>query len=138
VDMKCTTVVGVFDTRNRADQAVAELRATGHRAEVVGPVSQAADGDAVSPGTPAEATGSGVLTPHTLAKHKCDASKGDIDLARTLAGLAIPVRDAGYYECELAAGRFLVAVDCAEGKAVEARAIISRYCGYGRMPPHLR
>ena len=33
---RCETVVGVFDTRDRAERAVAELRAAGYRDDRIG------------------------------------------------------------------------------------------------------
>jgi hypothetical protein len=120
---KCETVVGVFDTRDRAERAVAELRAAGYRDDQIGMGARVAPGDSVSgskaaqPLCSAEATGS---------------------VAGALVDLNVSEQDSKYYEGEVAAGRFVVTVNCAGDSADAARTAIGRNCGYGRIAPNLR
>ena len=52
-------------------------------------------------------------------------------LAGALIGWGIPEEDAGYYEGEVAAGRYLVTVD-AGARGTDARSIYARHGGYDR------
>lgn len=115
-------VVGVFDTRDRAERAVAELHIAGYR------------DDQISTAAPVVAwnrpPGERVARPLEAAGAAADKAK--------LVSLGISEEDARYYEEEVAAGRFVVAVNCTGNATDGARTAISRNCGYGRIPPHLR
>ncbi len=139
MDMMCTIVIGVFDTRQRAERAVVELRAAGLRADQLGTMFLDTSGNPAGTGTDAGAAEIDVPAEKcSWTEFILDATTGATGLARTLGGLGVLEADALYFEREVAEGRFLVAVDCSDGRTGDARALIGRYCGYGRIPSYMR
>jgi hypothetical protein len=120
---KCDTVVAVFDTRDRAERAVAELHTAGYRGDQIKTSAGVASGDSSFGAQRARPVGQAGTKP---------------SLAEALLDLGVSEEDARYFEGEAAEGRFVVAVDCAGESADPARTTIGRNCGYGRIPPHLR
>src|ERR687898_843652 len=109
-----STVVGVFEDRRHADQAIAELKTAGFRVlagviPIVGP--------AIAGGT------LGIILSNAAAGA---AAAG---LAGALIGYGIPEEEAKYYHGEFEAGRTIVTVQ-ADGRYDEAYAILKRYGAY--------
>lgn len=159
--IKPATVVGVFETRARAEQAIADLKADGFTDQQIGMVARNAAGEVVDQhgetlaeegavtgavaGAGAGAiVGAGVLAGvipvvgpvlaiGALGTVLLNAVGGAAiaGLAGALIGWGIPEDDAAYYESEVKAGRFLVTVE-ANGRAEDARTILHRYEGFDR------
>lgn len=159
--IKPATVVGVFETRARAEQAIADLKADGFTDQQIGMVARNAAGEVVDQhgetlaeegavtgavaGAGAGAIiGAGVLAGvipvvgpvlaiGALGTVLLNAVGGAAiaGLAGALIGWGIPEDDAAYYESEVKAGRFLVTVE-ANGRAEDARTILHRYEGFDR------
>src|SRR5438270_9889635 len=154
-----TTAVGVFRDREKAQQAVSELRRVGFRDDQIGVVTQkqdehvtatkekgtkAAEGAAL--GAAAGAAGGalwalgiaagvfpplGVVAGGTLMAVLASAGAGAaaVSLVGALIGLGIPEEEARYYEGEVKAGRTLVTVK-ADGRYDEAIATLRRFGAY--------
>jgi uncharacterized protein (TIGR02271 family) len=165
--LKHATVVGVFNTRAEAEAALRDLRAAGFKEDRVGMVARnpsgklvdendetyAEEGAAVGAVAGAGAgalVGWGVLSGvvpvigpaialGTLGTILANAAGGAViaGIAGALIGWGIPEEDAKYYELEVKAGRFLVAVD-AKDREAEAWTILSRHGGYNRQHPATR
>ena len=153
-----TTVVGVFETRDAAERAVADLKAAGYRDDQIGLVSKdnsdnAAEGAAI--GAAAGAAGGAlvgagiaagvipvlgpVLAIGTLGTVLLNAAGGAaaVGLAGALIGWGIPEDDAAYYEGEVKAGRYLVTVDAGDRHA-DVRSVYTRHGGYDRSTARAR
>ncbi|WP_020474659.1 general stress protein [Zavarzinella formosa] len=156
-----SAVVGVFENRHDADQAVADLRAAGFTSAQIGVVGHNKDGWATDKthGNKAEegaligaGVGAGVgglvglgilaglipaigpvIAGGALAALLANAAGGAAiaGLVGTLVGLGLPEEDAKYYDDEFRAGRTVVTVN-AEGRHGDAFAIIRRNNGYNR------
>jgi len=155
------TVVGVFGTRAEAEAAVRDLKAAGFDDDHIGLIGRRADGTVTredgdthagegaaigaAAGAGALALGSlavsfgvipvigPVLAMGPLAAALVSAAAGAAagGVAGALIGWGVPEDDAGYYEDELKAGRFLVTVHAGD-RAVEAWTILNRHGGYNR------
>jgi uncharacterized protein (TIGR02271 family) len=153
------TVVGVFEDRAHADQAVSELKKAGFRDDQIGVAMRHAEGIAATDesGTHAEeGTVAGVLTglglgalaglgvlsgvvpvigpaiaAGTLGVIFSNAAAGAAvaGLAGALIGYGIPEEEAKYYHSEFEEGRTIVTVH-ADGRSNEAAAILRRHEGY--------
>src|SRR6185436_8581511 len=123
-------VVGVFETKARAEQAIADLKAAGFDDDKIGMVYRGADGEMVKTGAAEGAVagavagaaggalvGAGiiagvipvigpVLAIGTLGTVLLNAAGGAaaVGLAGALVGWGIPDEDAKYYESEVQAG----------------------------------
>lgn len=156
---KKATIVGVFETRGRAEQAIADLKSAGFSDQQIGMVSRNAEGKlvdkndetlaeegavtgAVAGAGAGALIGAGVLAGvipvvgpvmavGALGTLLLNAAGGAalVGIAGALIGWGIPEEDAAYYESEVVAGRYLVTVE-ANGRADEARAILSRHGGF--------
>jgi len=154
-------VVGVFATRAEAEAAVRDLRAAGFADSDIGLVGRnasgkvthesgdtnAAEGAAIgaAAGAGALALGSLAVTfgvipvigpilavgPLAAALISAGAGAAAGGLTGALIGYGIPEDDAGYYEGEVKAGKFLVTVD-AKSRSSEAWDILHRHRGYNR------
>jgi uncharacterized protein (TIGR02271 family) len=157
--MERSTIVGVFEDRAHAQQAINELKRLGFREDQIGVTSRHghasdSDGDADSyaaeGGMAGLATGAGIgalwglgiisgvlpaigpaIAGGTLAAILSSAAAGAAaaGLAGTLVGLGIPKDEAEFYESEFQAGRTIVTVK-ADARGAEARSILSRFGGY--------
>jgi uncharacterized protein (TIGR02271 family) len=157
--MERNTIVGVFEDRAHAQQAINELKRLGFREDQIGVTSRHgqdgdADGDADSfaaeGGMAGLATGAGIgalwglgivsgvlpaigpaIAGGTLAAILSSAAAGAAaaGLAGTLIGLGIPKDEAEFYESEFQAGRTIVTVK-ADGRGAEARSVLTRFGGY--------
>jgi len=155
------TVVGVFATRAEAEAAVSDLRAAGFADGDIGLVGRDASGKVkhqsgdthaddgavigAAAGAGAMALGSLAVTfgvipvvgpilavgPLAAALISAGAGAAAGGLAGALIGYGIPEDDAGYYEGEVKAGKFLVTVS-AKGRTSEAWDILHRHRGYNR------
>ncbi|HYH64506.1 MAG TPA: YsnF/AvaK domain-containing protein [Urbifossiella sp.] len=155
------TVVGVFATRTEAEAAVRDLRAAGFADADIGLVGRNADGKVThetgdtnagegavigaAAGAGALALGSLAVTfgvipvigpilavgPLAAALISAGAGAAAGGLAGALIGWGIPEDDAGYYEGEVKAGRYLVTVNAA-ARSSEAWDILHRNRGYNR------
>ncbi|WP_020473286.1 general stress protein [Zavarzinella formosa] len=154
-----STVVGVFENRHDADQAVADLRDAGFTNSQIGVAGHNADGWADNRGTKAEegaligaAVGAGagglvglgilaglipaigpVIAGGALAALLANAAGGAAiaGLVGTMVGLGIPEEDARFYDEEFRSGRTVVTVRT-DGRFGDAFAIIRRNHGYNR------
>ena len=110
-----STVVGIFQDRAMAEQAVAELKRAGF------------DDDQI------EFAGHGASTGGLLASLKSLFTGEDTETGNVyddLVGIGMPAEDAHYYQQEYEAGRSIVAVT--DGNRLrEASTILARYGGYG-------
>jgi len=162
--MKATTkqrsvVVGVFNNRGEAEQAVADLKRAGFRAGDISVVTKGSDEDKNVSGTPVAAgatTGAAVgagaaalaslgmsfgmipiigpiLAVGPIAAALLSAAGGAASggLVGALAGLGVSESEATYYEGEVKAGRTLVTVK-ADGRFEEAWAILHRFGAYNQ------
>ena len=157
-------VVGVFETRARAEKAIADLKAAGFDDGKIGMVYRNADGETVKTGAADDnyagegaaigvvagaaggaAIGAGILAGvipvigpvlalGTLGTILANAAGGAAiaGIAGALIGWGIPEEDASFYESEVSAGRYLVTVE-ANGREVDARAILQRNGGFDRL-----
>jgi uncharacterized protein (TIGR02271 family) len=155
------TVVGVFASRAEAEAAVRDLRAAGFDDDHIGLIGKNADGKVThehgdshagegaaigaAAGAGALALGSlavsfgvipvigPVLAMGPLAAALVSAGAGAAagGIAGALIGWGIPEEDAGYYEDEVKAGRFLVTGKAGD-RATEAWGILNRHGGYNR------
>jgi len=155
------TIVGVFEDRRHADQAVTELKKAGFRDDEIGVAMRHAHGEAADAAGETEAgegavagalTGAGLgalaglgvlsgvipvigpaIAAGTLGIILSNAAAGAAvaGLAGALIGYGIPEEDAQYYHEEFEAGRAVVTVQ-ADGRADEAMTIIRRHGGYDR------
>jgi uncharacterized protein (TIGR02271 family) len=111
------TVVGVFEARARADQAIEELQRAGFRDDQVGVAQQAPAGEGGK-----AATGKG----------------RDAGFLESVGGffkkLFGSAEEAGHYEGEYHAGRAVVTVK-ADGRSEEAWSILRRHGAYNRANP---
>jgi len=151
------TVVGVFEDRTHADQAVAELKRAGFREDQIGAAMRHADAATTTSDTYAEEGGVGgvlaglglgalaglgdlsgvipVIGPAiaggTLGIILSNAAAGAVaaGLAGALIGAGIPEEDAKYYHGEFEAGRTIVTVH-ADGRSAEATTILRRHGAY--------
>ena len=151
-------VVGVFESRARAQEAVGELRRAGFREDEIGVLTRS-DADVITDPTHTrweEGTGLGaaaggatglslgmavaaglmpplgpVLAGGTLVALLASAGTGAAvgSVVGGLVGLGVPEEDAKWYEGELNAGRVLVAVQAPAGRADEARNVIRKLGG---------
>ena len=157
---KKNVIIGVFETRDRAEQAMADLRTAGFDADKIGMLARNDEGKLVRTDASGEesnaeegaavgaaggaAIGAAVLTGlipaigpvlavGTLGALLANAAGGAVVglIAGALIGWGIPEEEAGYYEGEVKAGRYLVTVE-ANGRAAEARAIMDRHSGFDR------
>lgn len=112
-----STVVGVFEARAQADQAVEELRQAGFRDEQVR-IAQQAPAEEGGKAPPSKGRDAGFLE-----------SIGDF--FKKLFG---SVEEAGHYEGEYHAGRAVVTVK-AEGRSADAWSILQRHGAYNRANP---
>ncbi len=149
---KRAITVGVFETRDAAERAVADLKANGYRDDQIGLVGKdsaaadtaagAATGAAVGAAGGA-LVGAGVLAGvlpvigpvvalGSLGTILLNAAVGAaaVGVAGALTGWGVSDDDANYYEGEVKAGRYIVTVD-GTGRA-DARGVFSRYGGYDR------
>jgi len=155
-----STVVGVFNDRARAQEAVRALKQAGFREEQIGVVSRSdenehgtAQGSKAGEGAATGlAAGAGIaalwslgisfgvlpvigpiLAAGPIAAALLSAAGGAAagGLVGALIGLGIPEDEAKYYETEFHAGRTIVTVR-AEGQSDEAWAILHRYGAYNR------
>jgi uncharacterized protein (TIGR02271 family) len=158
---KYNAVVGVFETRERAERAMDALKADGF--EDVSLVFRNAEGKTVTSGDGEEtyaeegaaigavagaaggaAVGAALLTGlipaigpvlaiGSLGTILLNAAGGAAiaGIAGALIGWGIPEEDASFYENEVKGGRFLVTVE-AGGRADEARTILHRFGGFDR------
>jgi ribosomal protein L2 len=136
------TVVGVFQSHEKAEQAVAQLKHDGFRDDQISLVGKNKDGTVKKEGSHAAAgaatgaaVGAGtaalvslgmtfgvipligpVLALGPLAAALLSAAGGVAagGLAGALVGMEIPEHEAKYYEVEVKSGRFLVAVTAAD------------------------
>ena len=159
--LKHANVIGVFATREQAEAALRDLRAAGFKDDQIGMVGRNAAGkiedesgetyaeEGAAAGAVAGAAGGAlvglgvlsgvipvigpVLALGTLGTVLLNAAGGAaiIGVAGALIGWGIPEEDAGFYENELKAGRFLVTVDAGRRKAA-AWTILHRHGGYDR------
>jgi len=162
--LKHNTLLGVFETKTRAEQAVADLKAAGFSDSDIGFVYRNAEGKTVKKGAADETyveegavggliagaaggalVGAGILTGvivpvvgpvlalGALSTVLLNAAGGAAiaGIAGALIGWGIPEEDAGYYEGEVKAGRFLVTVETKD-REEEARSILHRYSGFDR------
>src|SRR6266566_5652375 len=116
--MQQSTVVGIFEERAQAEQAVTELRNAGFRNDQI---EFAGHGAATDGGLLASLkslfTGEDTTTDHVY---------------EDLVGIGMPTEDARYYQQEYKAGRSIVAVaDADASKLQEASTALARYGGYG-------
>ncbi len=153
------TVIGVFDDRRAAQQAVAELRRVGFRDDQIGVVArdEAREGVNTETGSRWEegaatgiAAGAGLgalwglgivagvlpaigpaIAGGVLASVLASAAGGAavVGVLGALVGLGIPEDEARFYEGEFHAGRTLVTVQ-APGRYEEARDILRRHSAY--------
>jgi len=155
-----STVVGVFNDRARAQEAVRALKAAGFREEQIGVVTRSdetehgtAEGSKAGAGAATGlAAGAGIaalwslgisfgvlpvigpiLAAGPIAAALLSAAGGAAagGLVGALIGLGIPEEEAKYYESEFHSGRTIVTVR-AEGRADEGWAILHRYGAYNR------
>lgn len=156
---KSTTVVGVFEDRMRADQAVQDLRAAGFSESQIGVITRHdpaiagehhEDTKADSGAVAGALTGAGLgalaglgilagiipvvgpaLVGGTLGILLTNAAAGAgiAGLAGALIGAGMTEEEANYYEGEIGAGRTVVTVQ-ANGRADEARATLTRHGAY--------
>jgi hypothetical protein len=151
-----TTAVGVFETREAAERAVADLRSAGYRDDQVGLVAMDAEERAAESAGAGAATGAVVgagaaaltslgisfgvipvigpiLAVGPLAAALLSAAGGAAagGLAGALVGLGVTDEDARYYEAEVKAGRYLVTVDSG-ARLADARSALTRHGGYDR------
>jgi hypothetical protein len=154
-----TTVVGVFENRSSAQQAVAELRQMGFRDDQIGVVSHDTDiaaieeekGDTVAEGALAGAAAGAsvgalwgvgiaagllpaigpVIAGGTLAAILASAATGAAaaGLIGALIGMGLPQEEAEFYDEEFRSGRTVVTVR-ADERAIEARAVFDRFNAY--------
>jgi len=148
------TVVGLFDSRQNAQQAVRDLRQAGFTENQIGVVAREDATTETSKGTHAAegaaigvATGAGVgalwalgiaanvlpgigpaVSGGIIASLLASAAGGAAvaGVAGALIGLGVPEEEARYYEGEVKAGRTLVTVK-ADGRAGEAWMIMHKY-----------
>src|ERR671936_1311148 len=149
-----STVVGVFETTDRADRAVQELRRAGFRDDQIGYAVRGAEGQTDTAGAGSKA-GEGlaagaviggivgaaaallipgigpVIAGGVLASVLGGAAVGAAagGILGALVGMGIPEEEASYYESEFQAGRILVTVNCA-GRCDEAREVMRRFGAY--------
>lgn len=156
---KQAMVVGVFEDRQKAQQAVQELRRLGFEEDQIGVASREMGGTPKTPkeGTYAEegaaaglAAGAGIgalwglgilslglpaigpaIAGGILGTLLSSAAAGAVaaTLAGALIGLGIPEKEASYYDTEFKAGRTIVTVR-ADGRSDEAWAVLQRYGAY--------
>lgn len=156
---KKSTIVGVFETRGRAEQAIADLKSAGFSDKQIGMVSRNAEGKlvdendetlaeegavtgAVAGAGAGALIGAGVLAGiipvvgpvlaiGALGTVLLNAVGGAaiIGIAGALIGWGIPEEEAAFYESEVVAGRYLVTVE-ANGRADEARVILHKHGGF--------
>jgi len=106
-------VVGVFDERTQAEQAVDALLGAGFSNDQI------------------RFSGHGASTGGILASLKSLFTGQETGrVYDDLVDLGVPADDASYYQSQFEAGRSIVAV-LAGGRMEEATAIVSRYGGYG-------
>jgi hypothetical protein len=151
----CTTVVGVFNNRSAAEQAIAELGKAGFTSDQIGMMSRdetdkSADveTDAVAKGAlVGVATGAGIgglvglgvlagvlpvigpaIASGTLATILSNAAGGAAiaGVSGALVGWGVPEDHAHYYESQLNAGRVIVSVTTSDRCEV-ARTIMERH-----------
>lgn len=116
--MQQSTVVGIFQYRDQAEQAVTELRNAGFRNDQI---------EFAGHGT---ATGNGLLA--SLKSLFTGEDTTTDHVYNDLIGIGLPTQDARYYEQEYEAGRSIVAVTDADASQLqEASTILARYGGYG-------
>ena len=149
-----STVVGVFETTDRADRAVQELRRAGFRDDQIGYAVRGAEGQTDTAGAGSKA-GEGlaagaviggivgaaaallipgigpVIAGGVLASVLGGAAVGAAagGILGALVGMGIPEEEASYYESEFQAGRTLVTVRC-ETRCAEALEILRRNGAY--------
>ncbi len=158
---KKSTIVAVFETRSRAEQAIADLKSAGFSDKQIGMISRDASGKlvdqndetlaeegavtgAVAGAGAGALVGAGVLAGvipvvgpvlavGALGTVLLNAVGGAaiVGIAGALIGWGIPEEDAAYYEQEVVAGRYLVTVE-ANGKADEARRILHQHGGFDK------
>jgi len=158
---KASTTIGVFETREAADRAIADLKTAGYRDDQISLIARNAEGKAVHAegGTHASegaaigaAAGAGaaalaslgisfgvipvigpILAVGPLAAALISAAGGAAaaGLAGALVGMGIPEEDAKYYEGEVQAGRYLVTVESG-ARSTDAWGTFSRHGGYNR------
>jgi len=156
-----STVVGVFQDRSRAEEAVRALRQAGFREDHISLVDRHHDASGASKtegshaGTGAAAgaaTGAGIaalwslgasfgvlpvigpiLAAGPIAAALLSAAGGAAagGLVGALVGMGIPEEEAKYYEGEVGAGRTLVTVH-ADGRYAEAWSLLQRYGAYNQ------
>jgi hypothetical protein len=155
-----STIVGVFEDRRKAQQAIADLKQMGYTESQIGVVTQGQeDGVEDATDTKAEegavtglATGAGLgalwgigilsnvlpgigpaLFGGTLGVILSSAAAGATaaGIGGALAGMGIPDDDAKYYEGEFKAGRTIVTVDGGP-KAAQAQGVLTQYGAYNR------
>jgi uncharacterized protein (TIGR02271 family) len=116
--MQQSTVVGIFQDRDQAEQAVTELRNAGFRNDQI---------EFAGHGT---ATGGGLLA--SLKSLFTGEDTTTDHVYNELVGIGLPTQDAHYYQQEYEAGRSIVAViDADASKLQEASTTLARYGGYG-------
>jgi uncharacterized protein (TIGR02271 family) len=153
------TIVGVFEDRAHAQQAINDLKKAGFRDDQIGVTARDGaggdnvdDGDnyAAEGGMTGLATGAGIgalwglavisnvlpgigpaIAGGTLAAILSSAAAGAAaaGLAGMLIGLGIPREEAEFYEGEFRAGRTLVTVKT-DGRGAEAQSILNRHGAY--------
>lgn len=139
-----STVIGVFDTREAADRAVAELRAAGFADPHIGIGSRPAGTDERLSGPPTWENGAGIgglsgAALGGLAAGPPGMVAGGLVglLLGVLIDLGIPEQDARWYSDEAAAGRVVITVR-ADGRRAEAEGILRRHGAEGGPPSHYR
>jgi uncharacterized protein (TIGR02271 family) len=156
---KRSTVVGMFEDRRRAEEAVHALKQAGFRDEQIGLVRRGEEKEIHAGGTHAAegavagaAAGAGVaalvslgmsfgvipvigpiLAVGPLAAALLSAAGGAAaaGMVGALVGMGIPEEEALFYEREVHGGRTMVTVT-ADGRAEEAWAILARYGAFNR------
>jgi hypothetical protein len=159
--IKHSTTVGVFTTREAAEQAIADLKKAGYRDNQIGMVGKDASGKTVKTDGAGHAGGGAaigaaagagaaalaslgvsfgvipvigpILAVGPLAAALISAAGGAAagSVAGALIGWGIPEEDAKYYEVQVQAGRFLVTVEHND-RAGDPRGVFNRYGGYDR------
>jgi uncharacterized protein (TIGR02271 family) len=113
-----STVVGIFQDRDQAEQAVTELHNAGFRNDQI---------EFAGHGT---ATGNGLLA--SLKSLFTGEDTTTDHVYNDLIGIGLPTQDARYYEQEYKSGRSIVVVtDADASKLQEASTVLARYGGYG-------
>ena len=156
-------VVGVFEDRTLADRAVHDLKKAGFKADDIGYVVKTAEGGTELADSQRKLGGEGLATGAViggiagaaasvlipgigpviaggmllslLGGAGVGAAAGGI--LGALAGAGVPENDASFYEGEFHHGRIILTVK-ADGRADEAREIVSRHGAYDASRGHAR